>query len=735
MLDDSKHATIPAIYEGPRYVARPIAATTYTATPEPEAGPATVPLAHYLWILRRRGWQLASFVGVCVAATLLISLRLTPVYEATAIVDIDRQTPPGIIGQDATRTEVNDADQFIATQVKLIQSDSVLRPIVDKYRLREVEEITVDKNVRRVDAEDAPVVLKKLKISRPPNTYLLLISYRSTDPKLSANVANGIAHSYIEHTFNLRFKASASLSEFMEKQIDELKAKMERSTDALAQFERELNVINPEEKTSIVSARLLQLNEEYTNAQTDRVRKEAAARSQTSGSLEAAQSSTQGESLRRLAEHLTEAQEKFAQVQSQFGVNHPEYRKSATQVAAIERALEETRLNISKRVGVEHREAIAREQMLAKALAETKAEFDRLNAKSFQYQQLKREADSDKKLYEELVTKIKEAGINANFQNSSISMADPARAPVKPVFPKVGLNLILAFLFSTFSGIAAAVLLDLLDNSVRDPDELSRSLNTAVIGTLPSVKAWRKSLGPISVAGSSNALAKLESGEHEPAEGFAESIRTLRNSILLADFDRRLKSVLVTSANPSEGKSTTAAYLAISHAQQGKKTLLIDGDLRRPSIHRRFDLPSGSGLSNILLGETNWRDVVLPVPGTMNLEVIPAGPASRRAADIVGASIGDLLEEISREYDLVILDAPPLLGFAEPLQMATGVDGVLIVARAGETNRKSLASVVSTLTRLRANVIGMVLNEVRKGTHDGYYYGYYGYYAKYYRQK
>jgi uncharacterized protein involved in exopolysaccharide biosynthesis len=169
MLDDSKHATIPAIYEGPRYVARPIAATTYTATPEPEAGPATVPLAHYLWILRRRGWQLASFVGVCVAATLLISLRLTPVYEATAIVDIDRQTPPGIIGQDATRTEVNDADQFIATQVKLIQSDSVLRPIVDKYRLREVEEITVDKNVRRVDAEDAPVVLKKLKISRPPN--------------------------------------------------------------------------------------------------------------------------------------------------------------------------------------------------------------------------------------------------------------------------------------------------------------------------------------------------------------------------------------------------------------------------------------------------------------------------------------------------------------------------------------------------------------------------------------
>jgi capsular exopolysaccharide synthesis family protein len=260
-------------------------------------------------------------------------------------------------------------------------------------------------------------------------------------------------------------------------------------------------------------------------------------------------------------------------------------------------------------------------------------------------------------------------------------------------------------------------------------------MNTAVIGTLPSVKPWRKNLSPISVTGEYNVLAKLDGGGHEPAEGFAESIRTLRNSILLADFDGHLKSILVTSACPSEGKSTTAAYLAISNAQQGKKTLLIDGDLRRPSQHRRFGLPAGTGLSSILLGEIAWRDVVLPIPGTDNLEIITAGPASRRAADQVGAGMTDLIDELSREYDLIILDSPPLLGFAEPLQMSTGVDGVLIVVRAGETNRKSLAAVISTLTRLRANVIGLVLNEVHKGTHDGYYYGYYGYAHKYYAAK
>ena len=693
----------------------------YTVVPEPEpVENAAIPLAHYFWIVRRHAWRLLAFVVICAVATLLVSLRLTPIYESTATVDIDRRTPTSVVGQDASQTPVNDADQFIATQVKLIQSDSVLRPVADRYGL-------LDAKTDR----DAPVTLTNLKVTRPPQTYLLLISYRSADAKLAANVSNAVARSYIEHTFNLRFKASASVAEFMEKQIEELKAKMERSTSALAQFERELNVINPEEKTSILSARLLQLNTEYTNAQADRVRKEASAKSLSSGTLEAAQSSTQGEALRRLTEHLAETQEKFAQVQAQYGANHPEYKKIATQVTAIQSQLEKTRANISQRVSVEYREAVSREQMLRKAVADTKAEFDRLNARSYQYQQLKRDAEADKKLYEEIAARIKEAGINANFQNSSIRLADAARPASKPVTPRIKLNVLMALILSTIGGIGIALLSDTLDNTVRDPDETARALNTQVVGTLPSVKAWRKRLAAVPVSVGSNALV-LDAGDGS-SSGFAESIRTLRNSILLSDFDGRLKTIMVTSASPAEGKSTTASYLALSNAQQGKKTLLIDGDLRRPSIHTRFDLPSETGLSKILLGEIGWRDAVFSVAGLEKLDVIPAGPPSRRAADIVGASIGQIIEEMSREYNLVILDAPPLLGFAEPLQMSTGVDGVLIVARAGETNRKSLASAMGTLSRLRANVIGLVLNEVSRGTQSGYYYYHYNsrYYSNY----
>jgi capsular exopolysaccharide synthesis family protein len=722
MLEDNGNARMPVIIDAqPQYVTVPLSAAQYSAAAEGEGG-QSVPLGHYLWILKRHRWKLLLFIAICVSATAIISLRLVPVYEATAIVDIDRQLPTAIVGQEATRSTLNDSDQFLATQLKHIQSDSVLRPVVQKYKLRETE---ADSH-NSIAEEQAPVKLKRLKVTRAPNTYLLLISYRSTDPKLSADVANAIAKSYIEHTYNLRFRASANLSTFMEQQTEELKAKMERSTAALAQFERELNVINPEEKTSILTARLLQLNTEFTNAQGDRVRKQAAAQSLASGKMEAALSSHQGESLRKLVEHLNDAQEKFAQIKIQYGVNHPEYRKGATQVAAIERLLEQTRHDISQRVDVEYAEALSRERMLREAVDETKTEFDRLNTRSFEYQQLKREAEADKTLYSELMARIREAGINANFQNSSIRLADPARPPINPVFPKVPLNVLLAALFSSLAGIAAVIITDTLDTTVRDPDEVARTLNTTVVGTLPSVKNWRKRLAPVSMAG---ALTAPEANE-DPA-GFGESIRTLRNSILLADIDRRVRSMLVTSASPAEGKSTTAAYLAVSHAQQGKRTLLIDGDMRRPSLHRRFGLPGTVGLSNVLLGEIPWRETIINPQGVENLDIVVAGPPSRRASDLIGSRLTELLDEASREYDLIILDAPPLLGFAEPLQMALEVDGVLIVARAGETNRKAIGSVVNTLTRLRARVIGIVLNEVKKDMSDSYYY--YGHHYSYYK--
>jgi len=700
--------------------------------PPPEEN--AVPLSHYLWVLGRHKWKIIALVTLSVAAAVVVSSRLTPIYESTATIDIDRQMPSGVIGQDANRTTLNDSDQFLATQIKLIQSDSVLRPVVQKFKIPQSDIENLDGKSSGSRAQDAPVALKKLKVTRPPNTYLLLISYRSPSPALAAAVANGVAESYIEHTYNIRFRSSAGLTTFMEKQLEDLKAKMETSSTALAKFERELNLINPEEKTSILSARLLQLNTEHTNAQADRVKKQAAFDSIQAGTLEAAQASAQGEQIRRLGERMDEAKEKFASIKTQYGANHPEYKKSFSQLTELERQLQGLKKNIGQRVEVEFAEARNRESMLSRAVTDTKAEFDKLNIRGYEYKTLKQEAETDKKLYEELVRKIKEAGINASFQNSSIRLADSARPAYQAVFPDTKMNAMLALLLSLFLAVGAAIMSDVLDHTVRDPEQIQKGLGTEVIGSLPSVKSWRGRLPGVAQNASSGALVKAHQEGDSKSAAFEEAIRTLRDSILLSDLDNRPRTLLITSATPREGKTTTCVHLAVAHSLQNRKTLIVDCDLRRPSVHGRLGVPNDKGLANVISDAVDWHTLVSKTPGAPYLDVLPAGPASRRTADRIGGVLEQMLKEAMTEYDLVILDAPPLLGFAEPLQMATLVDGVVVVTLAGQTNRNAVASVLSSLKRLKANVIGVALNEVREEMSDRYYYGYHGkYYNKYYQ--
>ena len=315
---------------------------------EPEAEEQGLPLSHYLWILKRRRWEILAFVLTSVLATVVISSRLTPIYESTATIDIDREIQANIVGKDSDMQASNyDADQFLATQIKLIQSDSVLRPVVQRLKLEAPAKAdSRDSQIPTTRAEDAPVVLRSLKVTRPPNTYLLLISYRSPDPQLAAEAANQIADSYKRHSYDIRYAAAQDQSKYLEKQLDALKAQMERSSLKLAQFEKDLKVIDPEQKTNIITTRLVQLSTELTNAQTDRFRKEAAFHAVKNGSLEAAEASTQGDQLRKLADNLGEAQQNFEAVKLHQGAAHPVYIKAAAAVAELGGQLDALKDNI-----------------------------------------------------------------------------------------------------------------------------------------------------------------------------------------------------------------------------------------------------------------------------------------------------------------------------------------------------------------------------------------------------
>ncbi len=278
-----------------------------------------------------------------------------------------------------------------------------------------------------------------------------------------------------------------------------------------------------------------------------------------------------------------------------------------------------------------------------------------------------------------------------------------------------------------FLAAGAALIQDSLDMTLRDPEEAGRFLRTDVIGTLPldpNVSQLPKVAEPESTSiaptlTAVNGNGHQRNGYYRSISGFEEAVRMIRNTIFIGDFEQQLRSIVLTSAEPGEGKTTLAAHLAISNAARGKTTLLVDGDLRRPGLHARFGLTPREGLSNVLTGELPWQDVVVPIDGRPNLHLLPSGPGSHRAADLVGHKLFSLLDEFAKEYDLVILDSPPLLGFAECLQMATAADGVVVISRAGQTKRKAVASVITTLKRLRANVIGVVLNQVARSEHIG----------------
>src|SRR6202050_1870585 len=316
-------------------------------------------LSQYLWVVKRHRWKLVGFVVFSVIATVIVSKRLTPLYESTAVIDIDRQTPAAVLGSEST-TAVNSADveNYLTTQEEIVQSDAVLRPVVEKYHLMTpaLRQLANDKLLSS-RLKDAPIKLHGLKITRPLHTFLLLISYRSPDPQLSADVVNEIARSYIRHTYDIRYQAASQMTGYMEKQLEELKAKMERSAGALANPEKDLDVINPEEKTTVCSARLLHLDNDLTAAEVDRATKEAAYNAVKNGSLPAAEASDQGEQLRTLEAKLNESTEKFAEIQTQFGSTHPLYKKAASQVNELQREIDVLRQRIVQRVGIDYQQA------------------------------------------------------------------------------------------------------------------------------------------------------------------------------------------------------------------------------------------------------------------------------------------------------------------------------------------------------------------------------------------
>ena len=669
------------------------------------------PLTFYAGVLRRRGALIALLSIALTAVVVLGCALLPPISAGSATIAIDRQAAPTTVGDDRLLTTGD--DQFMATQQSLLQADIILRPVAERYDLLQ-REYQFRRNwfwhyppEKESAIRNAPIVLKHLKIERKPNTYLLTITYRDRDPQVAAKVANAIADSYLGNIFETRIKEAGRLTSSMERQLIDLKEKMESTHQALMVYQRELGTADPEQKTSVLVARLQALNTENSVAEADRIAKEAVYREAKDGTLPEVQVSAQSSDLARDVEKLQVAKANLALVGATYGDRHPEYLKAAAQVDQARAALDESRQNVSTRIAVDYRQALVRQRMLSAAVTETKQQVDDLTAQSFDYLQLKHEADTAERVYEDLFAKIKQSGINSELQNNLIRLADSARPSARPVFPNWELIVGLSMAFFAFALAAYVISVELTDVTARETEAVEKAFGVPVICALPQVTDMqlRLALGPDGMRIAGSRWRGLQGGF------FDEGVRHLRGYLMLSVQTHPPKSVLITSALPGEGKSTLALSLAMVNAEQGKRTLLIDADLRQPAIERLVRLEPGAGLAEVLAHRSHWSAAIRSVPGRPNLSILGSGLPLPLALALIGPQMRGILAQATVDYDLVVVDSPPLLGCAETLELAVAAEVTVLSVRSGQTPMKTLGGAIEILRRVNVPIAGMVLNE------------------------
>jgi capsular exopolysaccharide synthesis family protein len=589
-----------------------------------------------------------------------------------------------------------------------------------------------------------------LRVALSPNTRIIEIHYRSADPQMAANVVNTLMETYVENNFKARFESTMQASDWLQKQLVDLQMKVETSQEKLVRYQKEHEILGTDEKQNIITAKLDELNKELTAAESERMDKEALYRMVESGDPDAVASSAGGiedagsssQSASQLLEVLRSRQAEIkiqsADLNTQFGPSYPKLAQLNNQLKEIDAQIQAEMKKIASKVRGQYTTALRRENMLHDALEKQKQEANKLNESAIEYSLLKRDVDTNRQLYEGILEKLKQAGVSAGLKSNNFRIVDSARPPSAAIEPNVPRNLLFAVMLGLASGVGLAFLLEGLDNTVRTTEQAQMISGLASLGMIPlGSKSARDGAHPkrLVIASSKEAVELVT--QVRPQSQMAESYRALRTSLLLSNLGAPPKVIMVTSALPQEGKTTTSINSAVVLAQKGVRVLLIDADLRRPSIHKTLGMGPHTGLSNVLTGSTTLEHAITRTSLLPNLFVMPAGTPPPNPAELLASSnMRDMLDHLREEYDHIVIDTPPALSVTDAVVLSPRADAVVLVIRSGQTTKQALRRSRDILTQVNAKVVGVLLNAVDLSSPDYYYYyEYQGKYAAYYRDE
>jgi polysaccharide biosynthesis transport protein len=739
-------------------------------------------LLEYWRVIQKRYSTLLVALLVVFVIGLFATFRGKPVYEARALIEIQKENPDVPTLQELFQIE-GVSDAYIETQNRILKSENLARRVITQLGLEKLPEFTRRSGswqIAREKPAPEPIqtgfgislaadktvpeeVLKnfeeRLTVEPVKRSRLIEVTFESNDPNIAAQVVNTLTSAYIDANLEARWQAAQKASDWLSQQLLGMKAKLEKSEDELQKYGRGngLLFLETEKGTSenIVVQRLRELQQELTKAQADRYAKESLYRLLEERNYAELPGVFDNKLIQELTARLADLQREQSRLSANFNPNYPRVKELQSQIDESKAMLEAERTRAAGGIANDYKAAVSHEEMLQKAFTEQERQANDIAGKSVQYNILKREADTNKQLYVGLLEKLKETGVSSSLKATNIRVVDPAYPPKKFARPRILLDLSITLIVGMCLGIAAAFLQEHLDNTLKSSEDIERFLQIPALGAVPAMEL---SANPRRLHGFQNNVEVLEAGKSNGTNGhngsngnkgskngtrlappwnrievqdggghphgaLAEAFHGLRTSVLLSTAKRPPATLLVTSAQQGEGKTTVAANLAASLAQLGDSVLLIDADLRRPSLQKFFQVSRSTGLVNYLTGDSDWRSLVWQA-APIGVSVLFCGPVPPNPADLLSSEyMRSLIREASKEYKFVVLDSPPLLNLSDSRILATLVDGVILVVGGGTTPRELVQRAYLSAVDAGSHVIGATINfaDVRN---DYYYSGY-----------
>ncbi len=715
-----------------------------------------IDLGAYFNVIKRAKWRILSFSIVVTLLTIMVALTLVPKYVATATLLIEAEQAKAVSFQEIYGLDSN-KKEYYQTQFEVMKSDSIAREVITKLNLNEHKDFITKPSalseLNKAIKKQFPFLNKKepktisperqaerkmlgylamfksrLSIAPIKNTQLVRVSFESSDPQLAALVANTVCEVYIESQMRAKMGITQQASSWLNTRLSQLRVQLDDSEVRLQAYREQQKLVDIEGIAGLATQELEQISEQLVKARNEKNNLESINRvisEYGNNNLELLGSMpeiTSHKVIQDVKREVILVERKLSDLSEVYGPKHPKIISAKAELATVKNNLNKQIKGLITGIEKELNRITRTVKALERDLVNIRAEYQDITRKETQYNQLKREVETNRNIFNTFLSRSKETEVTSDFSSAAARFTDRAFAPNEPTKPNKKLIIVLAFIVSFIFAVVVSFVFDALNDTIKTKNDVEGKLAQRMLGLLPNVPMPKKSVFSIH--------AYLDDNYRR----FAESVRTFRTSLLLTQLERDNKVIAVTSSSPGEGKTTTSANLAISLAQMGK-VLLIDADLRKPSIAKRFEIPIfHPGLSNLIIGTEQYSECVY-VDEKSGVSVMPSGQIPGNPLELLSSGrFNDVLEVLKTKYDHIIIDTPPTQAVSDALVISQSADSVIYVVKSDVTRIKLIKAGIERLFESKAHIAGIVLNKVdmskNKDEHSQGYYDYYDYSQK-----